>query len=38
MVVDTLFKVMFYPFEIPLGAITAIIGTPVFIYLVRYRL
>jgi iron complex transport system permease protein len=38
MVVDTIFKTLFYPYEIPLGAITAIIGTPVFIYLVRYKL
>lgn len=38
MIVDTFFKTILYPYEVPLGAITAIIGTPVFIYLVRYKL
>jgi iron complex transport system permease protein len=37
-IVDTFFKVLCYPYEVPLGAITAIIGTPVFLYLVRHKI
>lgn len=32
-IIDTFFKTIFFPFEVPLGAITALTGTPIFIYL-----
>jgi iron complex transport system permease protein len=37
LVTDTLARVAFAPLEIPIGAITALIGAPLFIYLVRRR-
>ncbi|MFW6119662.1 MAG: FecCD family ABC transporter permease [Petrotogales bacterium] len=36
-VCDTIARTMFQPTELPLGAITALIGAPVFIYLLRKR-
>jgi len=36
-VCDTIARTMFQPTELPLGAITALIGAPMFIYLLRKR-
>jgi iron complex transport system permease protein len=37
-VIDTIFKTVFFPYEVPIGAVTAIIGTPFFIYILRRRI
>jgi len=37
-VIDTFFKTVFFPYEVPIGAVTAIIGTPFFIYILRRRI
>jgi iron complex transport system permease protein len=34
---DTLARTIIAPAEIPVGAVTAVIGAPVFIYLLRRR-
>ena len=36
-IADTLARVLISPSELPVGAITAIIGAPIFIYLLRTR-
>jgi iron complex transport system permease protein len=36
-VCDTIARTLFQPTELPLGAITALIGAPMFIYLLRKR-
>lgn len=37
-IIDTFFKTVFFPYEVPIGAVTAIIGTPFFIYILRRRI
>jgi len=34
-IIDTLFKVVFFPVEIPIGVLTALTGAPFFIYILR---
>jgi len=34
-VIDTFFKTMFFPSEVPIGAVTALVGTPFFIYILK---
>jgi len=34
-VIDTLFKTVFFPSEVPIGAVTALVGTPFFIYILK---
>jgi len=37
-IIDTFFKTVFFPYEVPIGAVTAMIGTPFFIYILRRRI
>jgi ABC-type Fe3+-siderophore transport system permease subunit len=37
-VADTLARTVVAPTEVPVGAVTAVIGAPLFIYLLRSRL
>lgn len=37
MLTDTLARVLAAPLEIPVGVITALLGTPFFIYLIKRR-
>jgi iron complex transport system permease protein len=34
-VIDTFFKTVFFPSEVPIGAVTALVGTPFFIYILK---
>jgi iron complex transport system permease protein len=37
-IADTLARTVVVPMELPVGAITAVVGAPVFIYLLRRRI